>query len=749
MGDGKGHHRDYLRKTYTAENIASALTSWSWRNGQLTKNPYAHVQSMDALKEVIYSDIISMMFDDADSAWGHSLNFVGYEDNNTTPDTLGFGIDKYGYSHYEFTEATQYNHLGENAYSVPSNDELIAEFNTAKKDQDNKQQAANDAKTANDTAQQALKQAKTNKQSDDQAVAAAQANQAKAASALNDATTALSSTETTLNNAKTVQASAQKAVDDLSADLKTKQAAVNKASQELKTAQSALTDAQNNLKAKQNAVKDAIKSTLNQANQAVASAQKAIDDANAYAQQLKEELAQAKKTTQNAQTALQNANDQLAAAQKAQQTAQQAVDAFNADQAAKRAVANRAQQALDQAKSQLADTQSALQNAKNTVSAVEQTLAQKNNDVKTAQVKLANDQNTLKQLNDNLADLQNAPKALQAAKDQLAKDQKILSDAQAELNHQKDLQAQAVNALADAKAATSRANDALAQATTKLNNANAALKQAQQVWATLHNDAHLYGSTTQVAPVTITVGDALPARIPVQNGFIVNTPSAQILVAMPASTSDSNTGKVPSGTYAVFANLAQAQKDAQTPGTYTEPVTIVFPDGSTYPYEGAAQAQMKLTVLPKPVKQNNNPVVDNNTSATSTGTSQAQQEAQTGHYHIINNTVVNSANQPVSGWTVKNGQMVSPSGEAVSAEVTNATPATAANVQGTVTESTATKPVTVSADKVAVQSANNNLQSNSAEFPQTGNNNNEILAFIVLALASALSFLGIGKRQHN
>ena len=117
---------------------------------------------------------------------------------------------------------------------------------------------------------------------------------------------------------------------------------------------------------------------------------------------------------------------------------------------------------------------------------------------------------------------------------------------------------------------------------------------------------------------------------------------------------------------------------------------------------------MKLTVLPKPVKQNNNPVVDNNTSATSTGTSQAQQEAQTGHYHIINNTVVNSANQPVSGWTVKNGQMVSPSGEAVSAEVTNATPATAANVQGTVTESTTTKPVTVSADKVAVQSANNN-----------------------------------------
>lgn len=383
----------------------------------------------------------------------------------------------------------------------------------------------------------------------------------------------------------------------------------------------------------------------------------------------------------------------------------------------------------------MADTQSALQNAKNTVSAAEQTLAQKNNDVKTAQVKLANDQNTLKQLNDNLADLQNTPKALQAAKDQLAKDQKILSDAQAELNHQKGLQAQAVNALADAKAATSRANDAL--------------KQAQQVWATLHNDAHLYGSTTQVAPVTITVGDALPARILVQNGFIVNTPSAQIFVAMPASTSDSNTGKVPSGTYAVFANLAQAQKDAQTPGTYTEPVTIVFPDGSTYPYEGAAQAQMKLTVLPKPVKQNNNPVVDNNTSATSTGTSQAQQEAQTGHYHIINNTVVNSANQPVSGWTVKNGQMVSPSGEAVSAEVTNATPATAANVQGTVTESTATKPVTVSADKVAVQSANNNLQSNSAELPQTGNNNNEILAFIVLALASALSFLGIGKRQHN
>lgn len=459
---------------------------------------------------------------------------------------------------------------------------------------------------------------------------------------------------------------------------------------------------------------------LTNANNAVDSAQKALDSANSKLSTLNAELSQL--------------NSQLSAAKQAKIQAQRTLAAYTADHKSKLNNYNNALQALNEANKAVDEAQSALQNANNDVNTAKQTLNQKNNDVKAAQEKLTNDQNTLKELNNNLAALENAPKILKSAKEQLTKDQQALSAAQNELKHQKELQVQTINALADAKAATAKANDALAEATIKVNNASAALKQAQQVWATLHNDAHLYGSSTQVAPVTITAGDALPSKLSVQNGFIVNTPNAQILVAMPTSSNDSNAGKVPSGTYAVFANLAQAQKDAQNPGTYTEPVTIVFPDGSTYPYEGVASSTMQLTVLPKPVKKNTN-----------NGTSQAQQEAQAGHYHIVNNTVVNGEGQPVTGWTVKNGQMVSPSGEIVSTEAASATQETSANnVQGSTVV-----PVSVGANG-SVQPATAS-QNKANELPQTGDNNNEnqILAFVGLALASVLTFLGINKRQHN
>lgn len=500
--------------------------------------------------------------------------------------------------------------------------------------------------------------------------------------------------------------------NQLSNELTTQQADLQAKTTAANTAESNLNNAKSKLATDQAA--------LTNANNAVDSAQKALDSANSKLSTLNAELSQL--------------NSQLSAAKQAKIQAQRTLAAYTTDHKSKLDNYNNALQALNEANKAVDEAQSALQNANNDVNTAKQTLNQKNNDVKAAQEKLTNDQNTLKELNNNLAALENAPKILKSAKDQLTKDQQALSAAQNELKHQKELQVQTINALADAKAATAKANDALAQATIKVNNASAALKQAQQVWATLHNDAHLYGSSTQVAPVTITAGDALPSKLSVQNGFIVNTPNAQILVAMPTSSNDSNAGKVPSGTYAVFANLAQAQKDAQTPGTYTEPVTIVFPDGSTYPYEGVASSTMQLTVLPKPVKKNTN-----------NGTSQAQQKAQAGHYHIVNNTVVNGEGQPVTGWTVKNGQMVSPSGEIVSTEAASATQETSTNnVQGSTVV-----PVSVGANG-SVQPATAS-QNKANELPQTGNNNNEnqILAFVGLALASVLTFLGINKRQHN
>src|SRR5699024_5729459 len=243
MIDGKSHNSNYIYSLSesVAENVDGALTSWRAENGQWVKNEHNSIQSMDALKQSIYSDFLSMMFADASSNWGHTLNFVNYGTlNSISNSTLGFGYDKYGYSHYDFAGATPENHLGDTPYTIPSNSELITEYNNAKNDQATKQSAYDNAKSTNDAAQQALSDAQSDKQVEDNNVASAQANLTKAESTLSDTSNGLTNAQNALVQAQAVQASAQQAVDNLSADLKTKQAAVNKASQELNAAKTAL-----------------------------------------------------------------------------------------------------------------------------------------------------------------------------------------------------------------------------------------------------------------------------------------------------------------------------------------------------------------------------------------------------------------------------------------------------------------------------------------------------------------------------
>src|SRR5699024_469858 len=121
MTDGKSQNDAYFNSLNVGvgENVAGSLTSWSAENGQWVKNEYSSIQSMDTLKQRIYSDFLSMMFADAHANWGHSLNFVSYSVFNTPNPTLGFGFDKYGYSHYEFAGATPENHLSDNPYTIP------------------------------------------------------------------------------------------------------------------------------------------------------------------------------------------------------------------------------------------------------------------------------------------------------------------------------------------------------------------------------------------------------------------------------------------------------------------------------------------------------------------------------------------------------------------------------------------------------------------------------------------------------
>lgn len=588
MIDGKGHNNKYLDKVGDGENIAGNLVTYHISNGEYVRDPYNSIQSMDALKKSIYSDFIDMMFLDAHSDWGHSLNLINYGAFNVPNSTLGFGFDKYGYSHYEFTSATDQNHLGDNPYTIPSNTELIAELNNAKQDRSAKQTTADNAKSANDTAQQALKDAQTDQQADDEAVANAQTSLEKAQAALDDATIQLKTAEKTLRQSKAVQASAQQAVANMSADLKAKQKVVDQAEQALNAAKSALNTAQSNLSSKQGKVRTA-KVSLGQAKRAVTDAQKAIDNANATAQKVKDALIQAKKVTLNAQSVLQTAKDQLAIDQKTQQIAQKAVDNFNADQVTKQAAVKQAQQALDKANDELTSAQQALAQAKQDLISLQKVADNKAQAVKNAQATVKKGQAKLADLNNQLVALQNAPQQLAAA-------QQKADQASQELIDAKDALQREQLALQPFTEAIQRAQDKLIAAQKKADQTAQAVKDAKRDLDKANTkladakttDAQRYGKQVVVNPIDINAGDPVP------------DPKLANALTLPVSKNNDGTlslvvnngqaAELPAGTTAAWANKAQVTTDAQHAGNYAEDVLVTFPDGS----QTTVKAQMNV-----------------------------------------------------------------------------------------------------------------------------------------------------------
>lgn len=121
--DGKGHNKNGLDayanqlNTSIAEDAGSGLTTWV--NGKATMA----TTTLHNLLYAVYSDIATMLFDDGGTNnWSHAQSI--FEDgtilgtggfNNVY---LGVAFDKYGYAHYELYNATEGNHLGNNAYSL-------------------------------------------------------------------------------------------------------------------------------------------------------------------------------------------------------------------------------------------------------------------------------------------------------------------------------------------------------------------------------------------------------------------------------------------------------------------------------------------------------------------------------------------------------------------------------------------------------------------------------------------------------
>lgn len=81
----------YKYRAY-GENIAQSLLTSSYIQNQI---------NMANVKESIYGAICAMMFDDADSSWGHTTNFLGLSFDRSTKQEFGVSIDKMGQIHFE------------------------------------------------------------------------------------------------------------------------------------------------------------------------------------------------------------------------------------------------------------------------------------------------------------------------------------------------------------------------------------------------------------------------------------------------------------------------------------------------------------------------------------------------------------------------------------------------------------------------------------------------------------------------
>lgn len=81
----------YKYRAY-GENIAQSLLTSSYIQNQI---------NMANVKESIYGAICAMMFDDADSSWGHTTNFLGLSFDRSAKQEFGVSIDKMGQIHFE------------------------------------------------------------------------------------------------------------------------------------------------------------------------------------------------------------------------------------------------------------------------------------------------------------------------------------------------------------------------------------------------------------------------------------------------------------------------------------------------------------------------------------------------------------------------------------------------------------------------------------------------------------------------
>lgn len=109
FGNKNGHDTDALHKIMKeaelngyGEEMGSSILEGYYPFQYEEETGHRDINNLDFLKFCVYNTMKSMLFDDATSRWGHAIGLSGVAEkaNNTNPTLMGFGIDKYGNTHF-------------------------------------------------------------------------------------------------------------------------------------------------------------------------------------------------------------------------------------------------------------------------------------------------------------------------------------------------------------------------------------------------------------------------------------------------------------------------------------------------------------------------------------------------------------------------------------------------------------------------------------------------------------------------
>lgn len=295
------------------ENWGGTLLSYMKNAGALT---------LGEMKRAIYQDIVGMMFEDADSNFGHMSNWT----NNNGTGYVGIGFDKFGNTHYLIH--TPFNSTGNPDTSALKHFDSLADVegkldsakdvlntattkaNTAAQMLKNANSALNEANTDNQQAQNALKQAQTDLTAKKERVATLTAKLTKVQNDLAASQAQLAQINDDLANFNEARTKQAKVVEQAKAEADKAATLLTNSKQQTAKAKADLATAQQALTSKQNALVTAKKAVLD-AKQAVADKQSALVEANNEV----DRLAHADSILEAAKQKLKTANAKLAQVQ--------------------------------------------------------------------------------------------------------------------------------------------------------------------------------------------------------------------------------------------------------------------------------------------------------------------------------------------------------------------------------------------------------------------------------------------------